>query len=817
MPLARGPYELDLVVENLRGGPDAWDAPLILKAGELARDLVTRCGSRPYDRALAAGSPLDDLDEALRAAEAGGVGGFFAKRKLRKIRRNRRLWLADDYRQDLCRCRTGATARLTDRGTIGPSGTADSARVRPGDRASARSRAGRRTTPWRWCGCTAVSPPPRWPPWLTVAVVDDAGRLLDIRDISDDPAGYAQLGALLADRSGGVRPVALDRARPPGHPAARRGEPAAGDRRRRRARRLRRPLRRRRLARRDAGPARQRRADRPRPRAAGRRALRHRAEPVPEPGRAQAGAGRARRDDRRPAGRRGRPARGAARALPGRAARLPRPGRVDPARDPRRAARAGLLSASAVEPQPRKSAHRRRTDRQRRRRRDHRDRTPSPRCGWRSTSRRGWTPTELAPAVAETVRQAVAAVRACDAAIAALVAPSLASGLGAMAGGASAGRPAASTRRGRRARSPAGARPTRIRGPSGRGRRRAGSPPRASAASRPQRPGSGRGIDGRPRRLPLVEPTPRGPDAAGIRRPDTVRAAHRASRRSRTGRRPHYVTTGSVAYGPHVSKPLLQRRLAVPYDLTGTRVAGTTVTPVRRGYPRYEHTARTGPRRLSVAPVRPADGRTGPQRTAAAAIGSADVRAGAAGSASWSTPYGRRPAPSAYGPDDPLLSFHRGCDPAAHATCAWCRRRGPARPDVDPADEPGTPSTRRSGPTGASGVRRRPADLLAGPLGVVHTEPPTSPPHATDDWVEPRRRWLACGRAAHPAQRSAPTRRPACPAACPGQPGARLGSSRAAAGCASSVTPRSIAAHTDGLLPWLAAGSRDRRLRGRPA
>ena len=41
-------------------------------------------------------------------------------------------------------------------------------------------------------------------PWLTVAVVDDAGRLLDMRHISDDPAGYAYLVALLADRSGGV-------------------------------------------------------------------------------------------------------------------------------------------------------------------------------------------------------------------------------------------------------------------------------------------------------------------------------------------------------------------------------------------------------------------------------------------------------------------------------------------------------------------------------------------------------------------------------------------------------------------------------------
>ncbi len=47
-------------------------------------------------------------------------------------------------------------------------------------------------------------------PWLTVAVVDDAGRLLEMRHVSDDPAGYAYLAALLADRSGGAAPVAMD-------------------------------------------------------------------------------------------------------------------------------------------------------------------------------------------------------------------------------------------------------------------------------------------------------------------------------------------------------------------------------------------------------------------------------------------------------------------------------------------------------------------------------------------------------------------------------------------------------------------------------
>jgi hypothetical protein len=48
-------------------------------------------------------------------------------------------------------------------------------------------------------------------PWLTVAVVDDSGRLLDVRHISDDPAGYAHLVATLADRGAAAAPVAMDR------------------------------------------------------------------------------------------------------------------------------------------------------------------------------------------------------------------------------------------------------------------------------------------------------------------------------------------------------------------------------------------------------------------------------------------------------------------------------------------------------------------------------------------------------------------------------------------------------------------------------
>jgi hypothetical protein len=84
-PIDDDRYELDLVVENLRGGPDAWDPPLILKAGELARDLGFALRLDAVMVAMSAGSPLDDLDEALRKADAGGVGSFFAKRRLRKI------------------------------------------------------------------------------------------------------------------------------------------------------------------------------------------------------------------------------------------------------------------------------------------------------------------------------------------------------------------------------------------------------------------------------------------------------------------------------------------------------------------------------------------------------------------------------------------------------------------------------------------------------------------------------------------------------------------------------------------------------------
>ena len=44
---------------------------------------------------------------------------------------------------------------------------------------------------------------------LTSAVVDDAGRLLYVGELSDDPAGYAQLGTLLVERSSGLSGVAI--------------------------------------------------------------------------------------------------------------------------------------------------------------------------------------------------------------------------------------------------------------------------------------------------------------------------------------------------------------------------------------------------------------------------------------------------------------------------------------------------------------------------------------------------------------------------------------------------------------------------------
>lgn len=78
-------YELDLVVENLRGGHDTWDAPLIISAGEVARDIAYAYRIERILIALSPGTPLDDLDEALRGTVDGGLGSFFARRRVKKI------------------------------------------------------------------------------------------------------------------------------------------------------------------------------------------------------------------------------------------------------------------------------------------------------------------------------------------------------------------------------------------------------------------------------------------------------------------------------------------------------------------------------------------------------------------------------------------------------------------------------------------------------------------------------------------------------------------------------------------------------------
>jgi hypothetical protein len=78
-------YELDLVVENLRGGYDTWDLDLLIRAGEISRDLGYALRLPAVMAALSPGSPLDDLDEALRAAAGGGIGGFMGRRRLRRI------------------------------------------------------------------------------------------------------------------------------------------------------------------------------------------------------------------------------------------------------------------------------------------------------------------------------------------------------------------------------------------------------------------------------------------------------------------------------------------------------------------------------------------------------------------------------------------------------------------------------------------------------------------------------------------------------------------------------------------------------------
>ncbi|MEH1166588.1 DNA primase [Micromonospora sp. CPCC 205539] len=84
-PLDEDTYELDLVVENLRGGHDTWDSTLLIEAGEVARDLSYALRLPAVLDMLSSGSSLDDLDEALRATVNGGIGGFMGRRRLKKI------------------------------------------------------------------------------------------------------------------------------------------------------------------------------------------------------------------------------------------------------------------------------------------------------------------------------------------------------------------------------------------------------------------------------------------------------------------------------------------------------------------------------------------------------------------------------------------------------------------------------------------------------------------------------------------------------------------------------------------------------------
>ncbi len=63
-----------------------------------------------------------------------------------------------------------------------------------------------------YCGLASADPaeqPASVGSTLTSAVVDDAGRLLHVCEISDDPVGYAQLVTLLVERSGGPSGAAI--------------------------------------------------------------------------------------------------------------------------------------------------------------------------------------------------------------------------------------------------------------------------------------------------------------------------------------------------------------------------------------------------------------------------------------------------------------------------------------------------------------------------------------------------------------------------------------------------------------------------------
>jgi len=62
-----------------------------------------------------------------------------------------------------------------------------------------------------YCGLASADDSVRAAPTaqLTIAVVDDAGRLLGIHEISDDPGGYAEMGMLLVERTSGFTDAAV--------------------------------------------------------------------------------------------------------------------------------------------------------------------------------------------------------------------------------------------------------------------------------------------------------------------------------------------------------------------------------------------------------------------------------------------------------------------------------------------------------------------------------------------------------------------------------------------------------------------------------
>ena len=84
-----GVMDRDGAFDALRTGGVAAAATWVVVAALalVATPVSAACSSKHSDPEVGTleGSPLDDLDEALRSAAAGGVGSFFGRRRLRKI------------------------------------------------------------------------------------------------------------------------------------------------------------------------------------------------------------------------------------------------------------------------------------------------------------------------------------------------------------------------------------------------------------------------------------------------------------------------------------------------------------------------------------------------------------------------------------------------------------------------------------------------------------------------------------------------------------------------------------------------------------